>query len=58
MATIALNPTENRNLHTADQKHVSAARKLWNSLKESYIEYATMVYEPQYYAYTRRNENK
>ncbi|MDD6667307.1 MAG: hypothetical protein PUE58_04970 [Lachnospiraceae bacterium] len=60
MTTIALNPTENRNvnLHSANQKHVSAARKFWNALKESYMEYAMMVYEPQYYAYSRMNKNK
>lgn len=60
MTTIALNPTENRNanLHTGDHKHVSAARKLWNAIKESYMEYVMMVYEPRYYAYTRMNKNK
>ena len=58
MTTITMNPVINTKKNVRPEKKESFLRKIWNAVKESYIEYATMVYEPRYYAYSRRKADR
>lgn len=53
-----MNPVINTKKNVRPVKKESFLRKIWNAVKESYIEYATMVYEPRYFAYSSRKMDR